>query len=222
MRTTPEIISDDLDDFVSAARSGGVPDETLVPLLRYHGWSERRVYGALSQYYRRSLGMALPVRSGRSENARDAFMYLVNFITLGFWATALGQILTALIARRFPDFANDEPSLFSSQPFVHDMAWQFASVAVALPIFAVVNFLIREQLRAKPEARESGVRLWLTCVALVVAAVVCMSDAIWFLEAFLRGELSIRFVLDSSVLALLGGGIFGYYASGLQHSGNDR
>jgi hypothetical protein len=101
------------------------------------------------------------------------------------------------------------------------MALQFASVGVALPIFAIVHFLIREQLRNKPEARESGVRVWLTCVALVVAAVVCMSDAIWFLEAFLRGELSIRFVLDSTVLALLGGGIFGYYASGLQRSPNE-
>jgi hypothetical protein len=58
-------------------------------------------------------------------------------------------------------------------------------------------------LRRRPEAAESGVRAWITYVALVIAAIVVLLDGIWFLEALLRGEITVRFLLDSLVLLAL-------------------
>ena len=75
---------------------------------------------------------------------------------------------------------------------------------------------IAQELQQRPEAENSPVRLWLTYVALVLAAIIVLSDGIWFLAAFLQGQLTIRFVLDSLVLLVLGGGVFAYYLSGLQ------
>jgi hypothetical protein len=203
--TTPP--TEDLSQFVASAKAYGVADDFIVTLLRRNGWGERRVYRAFSAYYARVLEAPLPDGHGASENARDAFYYLLNFLTLGFWSVALGQIFYALIERRFPDPAQTgwSPSLLDT------IAWQVATVIVTFPIFALVHTLIAKTLQKRPEAYDSDVRKWLTYLALVFAALVVCLDAIWFIEAFLRGQITARFVLDSTVLLVIGGGIFSYY-----------
>ena len=205
----------DLDAFVGVAKTKGVPDDALVPLLRQNGWSERRVYRALTDYYGSSLGIAPPSRSGPAENARDGFAYLVLFMTLGTWATALGQIFYNLIDRKFADRAYDYP-YYASQSFFHEMAWQLAALIVAFPVFFFVQRSIEQHLKARPESADSGVRKWLTYIALVIAASICIGDAIWFLQGLLTGEVTIRFVLRVVTLLTIGGGIFAYYLSGIQ------
>lgn len=41
----------------------------------------------------------------------------------------------------------------------------------------------------------------------MVAATIVLIDGIWFLQAFLSGEITARFVLDSLLLLVLGGGV---------------
>ena len=206
--------ADDLDGFIRAAKGGGVSDEALVPLLRQNGWSERRVYQTLSNYYATVLGIAPPTRGGRGIDARDAFLYLLNFITLGFWTLALGQLLYMVINRAFPDSATSY--YHYNQTLIEMGAWQLAAIIVAFPCFVIVGRLIAAELRQRPESAESDVRNWLTYIALVIAALIVLTDAIWFLEAFLRGSLTIRFVLDSLVLFVLAGGVFTYYLASLR------
>ena len=93
---------DRLSSFLSLAKERGVPDESRVAMLRQTGWPERRIDRALSEYYAGTLGAAVPVRDQGSGNARDAFLYLLNFITLGFWSVALWQIWDDLVKRWFP------------------------------------------------------------------------------------------------------------------------
>ena len=202
----------DLTGFVQTAKKAGVPDDALVALLRHNGWSERRVYAALTDFYEDSLGLRPPGRSGRDGSAREAFLYLLNFITLAFWTIALGQLFYAMINRAFPDRAIGV--YYSS--FLSEIAFQLATIIVAFPAFLVIRRFIGQELQQRPEAESSPVRLWLTYVALVLAAIIVLSDGIWFLAAFLQGQLTIRFVLDSLVLLVLGGGVFTYYLSGLQ------
>jgi hypothetical protein len=203
--------SADVDAFVRAAKAAAVPDDALVALLRQSGWSERVVYRSLSAFYGETLGLAVPVRGGAA-NAREAFYYVLNFITLGFWTIGLGQIFYALIARTFPDTL----SRFDVSTTTREVAWQLAAVIVTFPAFLVVDRLIAAELRRRPEAADSPIRSWLTYAALVIAAIVVLLDAIWFLEALIRGELTVRFVLDTIVLLVLGGGVFAYYLSSLQ------
>ncbi len=196
-------------EFVRAAKQHGVNDEFIVSLLGDRGWPERRVYAALSSYYAETLGMPVPSRSGQVENARDAFYYLLNFITLGFWTVALGQIFYILIARAFPDATQEAP--YYAQSLRNTISWQVAVVVISFPVFVFVHTLIRRQLAARPDLYDSGVRRWLTYLALVIAAIVVLGDGFWFISALLRGELTIRFLLDSLVLLVLGGGVFLYY-----------
>lgn len=201
-----------LDAFIAKAKSEGVGDVDLVALLRRSGWSDRRIYQRLNVHYERALGLPVPSRGATGESARDAFVYLLNFITLGFWTVALGNLLYVLIGRQFPDyrFPRDFESLSSS------IAWQLATVITALPVFVYINAVINRDLLRRPDFSESGVRLWLTYIALIVAAIIVLMDGIWFLSAFLRGEITTRFVLDTLVLLLIGGGVFSYYFSGLR------
>jgi len=207
MDTTHTPACDDLDAFIRTAKAGGIPDDALVPLLRQNGWPERRIYRSLSAWYGGELGVAPPSRSGAGDNARDGFFYLLNFITLGFWTIALGQIFYTLIRHAFPDAATYQ----YEGALLPQIAWQLATVIVTFPVFAYITATINRELARRPDAADSGVRRWLTYVALVFAAVVVLGDGIWFLEAFLRGELSVRFALDSLVLLVLGGGVFSYY-----------
>jgi hypothetical protein len=198
----------ELSAFLRRAKEHGVSDEFVVAMLRQNGWSERRIYRAYSAYYADVLGQPLPTRHQPVEASRDAFLYLLNFITLGFWTVALGQIFYMLIAHRFPDPTQRYPYAGSLR---EQISWQVASVIVAFPIYLFVHGIIQRQLRLRPDLYDSGVRRWLTYIALVIAAIIVITDAVWFIEALIRGELTARFVLDSLVLLVLGGGVFAYY-----------
>jgi hypothetical protein len=203
---------DQLRDFLQSAKQRGVSDESLVSLLRHRGFSERSIYRALARYYEEVLGETLPSRGLDVENARDAFYYSLNFITLAFWTIALGQIFYMLIERRFPD-ALDAASMSSIRD---EIAGQLAAVIVTFPIFSIVHSLIQRQLQKRPDLYYSPVRRWLTYVALVLAAIVLLADTVWFVTSFLQGQLSVRFAHDSLVLLVLGGGVFLYYLTTME------
>jgi len=201
-------MSDELGNFIRSAKLGGIADDSIVGMLRHNGWSERRIYRALGTHYGELLGTAVPARAQSGENARDAFLYLLNFMTLGFWTVALGQIFYALIERRFPDVLQSDSYV---QPLRDSISGQLATVIVAFPIFLLVHNLIARELRKRRDLYYSGIRRWLTYLALVLAALTVLADAIWFVTSLLQGELTVRFILDSLVLLILGGGVFAYY-----------
>jgi hypothetical protein len=67
-----------------------------------------------------------------------------------------------------------------------------------------------------PDKLESGIRKWLTYMALVIAASVFMGDLITALAYLLRGELTSRFLARSFVVLVLSSGVFWYYFGGLR------
>lgn len=194
-------------EFIRSAKARDVNDEFIVALLRQNGWSERRVYAAFTTYYEEALGTSLPSRGSSAEHAREAFYYLLAFITLGVWSVALGSLFYELIDRWLRDPVTQATAL----PFRNEVSLQLASMIVAFPIFLYVSRVIAREVARRPETTDSAVRKWLTYLALVVAAAVLVSDAVWFLQQFLSGELTTRFVLHAIVLLLIAGGIFWYY-----------
>src|SRR5665213_318854 len=163
----PESASDsaNLLAFVRLAKGRNVDDVTVSALLRQNGWSERRVNDVLSTYYEEVLGAPIPGRSGRAENARDAFFYLLAFLTLGVWSVALIWLADVLVDRAFRSALD---ATYYGQSFRYDVAGQLASLIVAFPIFAFVSRAIVRETERRPEALESGIRKWLTYVALVI------------------------------------------------------
>src|SRR5262249_28629229 len=67
---------------------------------------------------------------------------------------------------------------------------------------------------------ESGVRKWLTYIALLLAAIAVVSDLVCFVDYFLKGELTVRFVLKCLTVLAICGTIFHYYFRFLQGRGS--
>jgi uncharacterized membrane protein YidH (DUF202 family) len=205
-----------LQEFVEASKSKGASDEFLVAFLTRRGWPQDDVYAALGNYWERVTGLTVPGRAAAGESSRDAFLYLLSFCTLATWSTALGSMLFRFIERWFPD------------PVAHltrydarlAITWQMASVAVAFPIFLIVTWAILREAQQQPERLQSGVRKWLTYIALLLTAGGMICDLIWFLDFFLVGELTSRFVLKSLTVMLICGAIFVYYLGSLRWDRN--
>lgn len=201
-----------LEQFVGAGKAKGASDESLAALLMRRGWPAGDVYRALGKHWEAVTGLAVPERKGSGESARDAFLYLLSFSTLGTWACALGSLLFQLIDYWLPD-AVSANRVYDLRSLI---TWQMASMAVALPIYLLVMRTIFHEAAAQPERLVSGVRKWLTYIALWVTAVTMVCDLITFLNYFLKGELTARFVLKAAVVMVIAGAIFVYYLSSLR------
>jgi hypothetical protein len=197
--------------FVEAAKSKGASDEFLASFLARRGWPQDDVYAALGRYWERATGVAVPDRTRGGESSRDAFLYLLSFSTLATWASALGSMLFQFIDQWLPDpvirqqFGNMRTAV----------TWQMASIAVAFPIFLLVMRTILREAQDRPERLQSGVRKWLTYIALLLTAGGMICDLICFFDYFLTGELTSRFVLKALTVMLICGAIFLYYLASL-------
>jgi len=200
-------------DFIDAVKSQGASDEFVVALLRQNGWSEKRIYQAFGAWYEARTGRPVPNGGGRIEAARDAFLYLLAFITLGIWAIQLGALLFGAIDRTFPNPALD----YANATWVsRGMADELASIIVGFPLFLLVTWGIVRGVRRQPERLESSVRKWLTYIALVITASTMIGDVVTFLAYFLRGDLDTRFVLKVVTVLVIAGGVFAYYLDSLR------
>ncbi len=198
-------------EFVKAAKSKGASDEFLASFLARQGWPQDDVHAALCGYWEGETGLAVPQRTGGGESSRDAFLYLLSFSTLATWTSALGSMLFQFIDRWIPDPVSSD-QIYGVRTAV---TWQMASIAVAFPIFLLVMRTILREAQDRPERLQSGVRKWLTYIALLLTAGTMICDLIWFLNYFLTGELTSRFVLKALTVMLLCGTVFVYYLGSL-------
>ncbi len=205
-----------LSEFIEASKAKGAADEFLASFLTRRGWPQDDVYAALGGYWERTTGVAVPERISGGESSRDAFLYLLSFSTLATWSTALGSMLFRFIESWFPD----PVALSHGYNLRNAVTWQMASVAVAFPIFLFVMRTILREAQDDPQRLESGVRKWLTYIALLLTAGAMICDLIWFFDYFLTGELTVRFLLKALTVMLICGAIFLYYLRSLRWDRN--
>lgn len=198
--------------FIEAARAQGAPDDFIYRLLQRRGWSDQAIDVAFSDIYESLTGQMIPMPRGRrSESARDAFLYLLSFITLGIWVQALGEIGFIAVDILVPDPLN--PGYWG---FNYSLASSLARLIVVFPIYLLLMRMLSHDLSDHPEKYQSGLRKWLTYLALLIAALIAIIDVVIFLTSLLQGELTLRFTLKVLIVFVLAGGVFGYYLTWLQ------
>ena len=200
-----------ISEFIDKALASGIPHEALVGVLTARGWPEKDVYAALAEHYQRLTGVDIPRRAGAGTAAREAFFYLLIFATLATWTIGFGNLAFVLIDRWLTD------TLFVQQPFESEtITWSLAALIVAFPLYLLISRIVVREAAANPGKLDSGIRKWLTYMALVIAAGVFMGDLITVLASLLRGELTSRFLAKAFVVLILSGGVFFYYFGGLR------
>lgn len=203
--------------FIEAAKAQGASDDFLVSMLRAQGWSADIIYAAFAKHYAALTGMEVPVRQGIVEGARDAFFHLLSFGTLASWTIALGSLLFDFINRQFED-----PVSLNERWRSYTDPSSLAALLVSFPVYVWVTRFILADQEHYPEKRESGTRKWLTWLALLIAASVILGDVITFLNYFLRGEITARFVLKVAVVLAIAGGVFSYYMRSMRAAAGQR
>jgi hypothetical protein len=118
----------------------------------------------------------------------------------------LGQILFALIEHWLPDAVADRAYMYASLRSY--LTWPIASVMAGLPAYLWVTRMLVVEVEAAPARQSSGVRRWLTYLALFITAGTLVGDAIALLAGVLEGEVTLRFLLKVGVVAGIAGPIF--------------
>jgi hypothetical protein len=201
----------DIHDFIRDGLAKGASKADLGAALRKEGWPEDEVTSGLALFGDSSVsGLPVPRRKPYV-SAKEAFTYLVMFVTLYISAFNFGALLFQFIERWLPDPLQTYYDGGSAIRFA------LASLIVAFPIYFWLTLSTRKSLAKDPTKQQSKVRKWLTNLTLVVAAFVIIGDAIALVVNLLGGELTMRFILKVGVVGLIAGLIFGYYRWDLNH-----
>ncbi len=197
----------ELQPFVRKALASGATRAAIQEALQKAGWPLDEVRHALAAYADLDFPVPVPKRQPYL-SAREAFFYLVLFLTLYVSSISVGTILFQLINRWFPDPLQNA---YYFESIAATARTATASLIITFPIFLFMSWLIHGIMTRDPDKRGSKVRKWLTYITLFIAASVIIGDLITLVTNVLSGELTLRFVLKVIVILAIAGTIFGSY-----------
>lgn len=198
-------MNNELYSFVKESLQRGIERAAIREALLAARWPADEVNNALAAFVEVDFPVPVPKPKPYLQ-AREAFLYLVSFITLYISAFSFGTLIFGFIDIAFPD-----PLERGREVFSDTMATATASIIVAFPIYLFFMWRIWQNAAKDPEQRQSRIRKWLTYFTLIVAAGIIIGDLIVLLSGFLLGDLSARFALKGLTVLALTGVIFGYY-----------
>jgi hypothetical protein len=196
-----------LNDFVKEAIRAGRPRAEIRSALISAGWDSDQIDDALAIYADIDFPVPVP-KPQQYGSAREAFLYIVFFALLGMVAGYVGALAFAFVESLFQDQLDER--LWRAQ--VSGLRWGIAGLAVGYPIFIFLGARLGAARRRDSKRRDSRVRVWLTYVTLIIAAVVLIGDLVAVVYQFLSGELGARFLAKAGVVGLISGAIFWNFA----------
>lgn len=185
----------------------GQTRQAIHKVLSAAGWPEDEVKTALTAFAEIDFPIPVPKRKPYL-SAREAFMYLVMFMTLYISAVSFGTLLFQYINRWLPDPLLGPYYVDTLSATIRNAT---ASLIITFPVFGYMSWLMERAIKRDPEKRSSKIRKWLTYITLFLAAGVIIGDLITLLNSVLAGELTLRFVLKVLVVFVIAATIFGYY-----------
>jgi len=201
-----------LSDFVRRALTQGQSRSAIADVLQQAGWPAEAVSNAIDEYAELPFPIPVP-RPRASLSARDAFLYLVLFTALYISIYNFGQLLFQLINRAFPDLTQQR---YGEQFNLSSVRSAVSAIIVAFPVFLWTARHVSRQLERDPSGRLSPARRWCTYITLFIAVGFLLGDSISLVSSLLGGELTVRFVLKSLVVAALAGSMLMYYLRDLR------
>ena len=212
-------MNNELQGFVKEGLEKGLSRDKLKAALLKAGWQADEVKNALSAYADVDFPIAVPRRRPYL-SAREAFLYLVMFLTLYISSFSVGTLLFQFINRWLPDAAESYDYLLTASNAV--IRSSTAALVITFPVFLFMANLLQRAIVQDPDKRSSKVRKWLTYLTLFVAAGIIIGDLITLVTYLLGGELTLRFVLKVIVVLAIAGSIFGYYLWDLRGEEKER
>ena len=198
-------MSNELQTFTKESLEKGLDRNQIQDVLQKAGWQAEEVQKALSAFADIQFPVAVPKPKPYLQ-AREAFLYLISFITLYITAFSFGSLVFTFIDKAFPD-----PLRYYDAFSSRGLTTALAAIIVAFPIYFLVTWRLRLGILKDPEKRKSMIRKWLTYLTLVVAAAIIIGDLIALLASLLGGDITARFTLKALTILVVTGSIFCYY-----------
>ncbi|MBI2577755.1 MAG: hypothetical protein HYV77_02830 [Candidatus Wildermuthbacteria bacterium] len=209
-------MANELTVFVKEALEKGSSRNEIQQALLQAGWQEDQVENALKSFSDVTFPVPVP-RPRPYLQAKEAFLYLISFITLYITAFSFGALVFSFIDRIFPDALS-----YSYRGGLAGIRFALASIVIAFPVYLFVQWRLAAAAAKDPERRESKVRKWLSYLTLVIAAGIIIGDLIALVAGLLGGEPTVRFFLKILTVLAITGSIFGYYLWDLQKEEKER
>jgi hypothetical protein len=199
--------------FVREALIRRIPRDEIEQALGQAGWRANQVANTLD-HFAVGVQFAIPVpRPKPYLSAREVFIYLVLFSALYTSAYNLGSLLFHFIDKAFPDPLQ---SAYLAKTSNDAIRWNISGIIVSFPLFIFIFRVVNRSLARDPAKRASRPRKWLTYLTLFVASLALMGDATVLIYNVLGGELTARFLLKVATVAIIAGGIFGFFLSDMR------
>lgn len=194
-----------LSDFVrDGLRAGHGPDE-LRGALERAGWSGADIDAALAVWI--DGGLRLPVPRPRpSVSGRELVIFALFAITLVVVIWHLVQLSFALIEIWLPD--PDRPG----GGWAHgSIRWSVSTLIVLLPLFAWLTWRVETPSKGAPGLGRSPIETRFGALAMLLAILVLIGDAVAVIYAGLSGDLTVQFLAKAAVVALVAALLIGWF-----------
>ena len=192
--------------FVRDALIAGRTRNEIAHAMETAGWSESEIRAAIGEWAEVEFDPPVPRPLGYV-SAREAFGYGLMFSALAMTAWHLTALSFGLIDLWLPDPVS--PQNASRQ--MEDIRWSVSSLIVFAPLFVLLNLHAQKAVRSDPGKRRSAVRKWVGYIILFLASISLLGDLIWVIYALLNGELTARVLAKAVVVAVVAGGVFGFF-----------
>ena len=203
--------------FVRESLAKNQSREAIAEALKKGGWPQDEIDSALAAYADVAFPIAVPKRKPYL-SAKEAFLYLVLFMTLYLSSFSLGTIIFQFINRAFPDTLYT----YGYDGTASIIRGALSAMIIAFPVFLWVSSILRKAIIKDPEKRCSKVRKWLTYITMFGVTSIIIGDLIVTLTSLLGGELTVRFFLKALTILVIAGSIFGYYLWDLRSEEQER
>lgn len=187
-----------LRDFVGAALAAGRSRAEIAEALSRAGWSAGEARAALAAWADTPFVPPVP-RPGARLDPRDATVNALVFLAMLLAAVhlvLLGHALVELWVADPVDWTGGLPGR---------VRWTSAMILVAGPLALLLDRHERRRVAALPGARPPAARAWIAHVTAFVAGAVLLVDLVALIYGFLSGDLTLRFLLKTLVVAAVAG-----------------
>jgi hypothetical protein len=198
-------IPPELSHFIRDALQSGRSKDDIAKTLRNADWTDTEIDAALAGWLHQDGAGAVP-RPIRSTAARDALFYSLLFVVFGM---VVGSTLTLLFAQI--NIWLPEPDESQTYGRLSGLRWSMAALIVFVPMFYVLDRKDRQATDADPARRHGTVRRWLSALAMLVATITLLGDALYLIYSWLDGQITLRFLIKSATVACVALVVLAYF-----------
>ncbi len=184
----------DLSQYIRNALKAGHTKDEIRTTLQAADWTETEIETALAGWMTSADGDTIP-RPIRSSAARDALFYALLFVVFGMVAGNTLTLLFAQINLWLPD-----PGARQSYSGLSGLRWSMAALIVFVPVFWWIDRKDRHAGKTDPARRHGTVRRWLSAIAMLLAVITLLGDALYLIFNWLDGQITPRFVVKSATV----------------------